>query len=63
MSAIAIDFRPDAPEFLRDPFPLYLQMREEDPVHWSPRIGQIIRHLTHWMVFRGVESLPLNVSR
>ncbi|MSQ62413.1 MAG: cytochrome P450 [Betaproteobacteria bacterium] len=90
--AEAIDFRPDAPEFLRDPFPLYRRMREEDPVHWSPwlkawvltryddckavlldkevssdrlrpyfatlpgaeaaRIGQIIRYLTHWMVFR-----------
>lgn len=87
-----IDFRPDAPEFLRDPFQLYRRMREEDPVHWSPRlkswvltrygdvkavcldkeissdrlrpyfatlpgaetarIGEIIRYLTHWMVFR-----------
>ncbi len=87
-----IDFRPDAPEFLRDPFPLYRRMRDEDPVHWSPRlkawvltryddnkavcldremssdrlrpffatlpgpeaarIGDIIRYLTHWMVFR-----------
>jgi cytochrome P450 len=87
-----IDFRPDAPEFLRDPFPLFRRMREEDPVHWSPRlkawvltryddnkavcldremssdrlrpffatlpgpeaarIGDIIRYLTHWMVFR-----------
>ena len=36
--AAAIDFRPDAPEFLRDPFPLYRRMREEDPVHWSPRL-------------------------
>jgi cytochrome P450 len=93
MSAVAaLDFRPDAPEFLRDPFPLYRRMREEDPVHWSPRlkswvltryddvkavcldkeissdrlrpyfatlpgaesarIGEIIRYLTHWMVFR-----------
>ena len=87
-----IDFRPDAPEFLRDPFPIYRRLREEDPVHWSPRlkswvltryddvkavcldkeissdrlrpyfatlpgaeaarIGEIIRYLTHWMVFR-----------
>lgn len=87
-----IDFRPDAPEFLRDPFPFFRRMREEDPVHWSPRlkawvltryddnkavcldremssdrlrpffatlpgpeaarIGDIIRYLTHWMVFR-----------
>jgi cytochrome P450 len=90
--AEAIDFRPDAPEFLRDPFPLYRRLREEDPAHWSPRlkawvltryddckavlldkeissdrlrpyfatlpgaeaarIGEIIRYLTHWMVFR-----------
>ena len=87
-----IDFRPDAPPFLSDPFPAYRRLRAEDPVHWSPRlkswvltryddvrqvlldrgvssdrlrpffatlpgeeaakIGQIIRYLTHWMVFR-----------
>ena len=87
-----IDFRPEAQDFLRDPFPLYRRMREEDPVHWSPRlkswvltryddvkavcldremssdrlrpyfatlpgaetarIADIIRYLTHWMVFR-----------
>ena len=87
-----IDFRPDAPQFLSDPFPAYRRLRGEDPVHWSPRlkswvltryddvrqvlldrgvssdrlrpffatlpgeeaakIGQIIRYLTHWMVFR-----------
>ncbi len=93
MSSVdAIDFRPEAPEFLADPFPLYRRLRAEDPVHWSPRlkawvltryddcrtvlqdgelssdrlrpyfatlpgeesarIGQIIRYLTHWMVFR-----------
>jgi len=91
-AASDIEFRPDTPEFLRDPFPLYRRMREQDPVHWSPRlkawvltryddvkavcldkemssdrlrpffgslpgaeaerIGQIIRYLTHWMVFR-----------
>jgi len=90
--AKAIDFRPDTPEFLRDPFPLLRRMREADPVHWSPRlkswvvtryddckavlldkevssdrlrpyfatlpgaeaarIGEIVRYLTHWMVFR-----------
>jgi cytochrome P450 len=88
----AIDFRPDSPEFLADPFPVYRRLREQDPVHWSPRlkawvltryddvrqvlldrevssdrlrpffatlpgeeaarIGQIVRYLTHWMVFR-----------
>jgi cytochrome P450 len=90
--AEAIDFRPDAPEFLRDPFPVYRRLREEDPVHWSPRlkswvltryddvrqvlldreissdrmrpffaalpgpeaarIGDIVRYLSTWMVFR-----------
>ena len=91
-AAKAIDFHPDAPDFLRDPFPLLRRMREEDPVHLSPRlkswvltryddcktvlldkeissdrlrpyfatlpgaeaarISEIIRYLTHWMVFR-----------
>ncbi|MSQ49531.1 MAG: cytochrome P450 [Betaproteobacteria bacterium] len=87
-----IEFRPEAPEFLADPFPLYHRLRQEDPVHWSPRlkawvltryddvrqvllepgvssdrmrpffatlpsaeaarIGDIIRYLSTWMVFR-----------
>lgn len=90
--AAAIDFRPDAPAFLRDPFPTFRRMREADPVHWSPRlkawvltryddnkavcldremssdrlrpffatlpgpeaarIADIMRYLSHWMVFR-----------
>lgn len=33
-----IDFRPDAPGFLADPYPLYRRLRDEDPVHWSPRL-------------------------
>ena len=33
-----IEFRPDAPEFLRDPFPIFRRLREDDPVHWSPRL-------------------------
>jgi len=88
----SIDFRPDAPEFLADPFPMYRRLREEDPVHWSPRmkswvltryddvkrvlldreissdrmrpffaalpgpeaarIGDVMRFLSTWMVFR-----------
>ncbi|HXZ53279.1 MAG TPA: cytochrome P450 [Burkholderiales bacterium] len=33
-----IDYRPEAPEFLADPFPLYSRMRDHDPAHWSPRL-------------------------
>ncbi len=36
--ALQIDFRPDAQDFLADPFPMYRRLREEDPVHWSPRL-------------------------
>ena len=90
--AEAVEFRPDAPAFIADPFPVFRRLREEDPVHWSPRlkawvltryddvkavcldkevssdrlrpffatlpgpeaerISQIIRYLSHWMVFR-----------
>lgn len=92
-TASAIDYRPDDPLVLADPFPLYKRLRDEDPAHWSPRlkswvltryadvkavcmdatgmssdrlrpffaampsaeqekIGQIIRYLSLWMVFR-----------
>ena len=32
------DYRPSDPGFLADPFPLFHQMRDEDPAHWSPRL-------------------------
>lgn len=35
---MTIDFRPEAPAFLADPFPLFARMRDEDPCHWSPRL-------------------------
>lgn len=35
---MSLDFRPDAPGYLADPFPLYRRMQDEDPAHWSPRI-------------------------
>jgi cytochrome P450 len=34
----AIDYKPNDPGFLADPFPLYRRLREEDPAHWSPRL-------------------------
>jgi len=35
---LAIDYRPNDPAVLADPFRLYARMRDEDPVHWSPRL-------------------------
>ncbi|HUJ87201.1 MAG TPA: cytochrome P450 [Burkholderiales bacterium] len=35
---MAIDYRPDDPAFLADPFPLYERMQDEDPTHWSARL-------------------------
>jgi cytochrome P450 len=90
---VKLEYRPNDPDLLRDPFPLYARMREEDPAHWSPwlkawvltqyddvkrvcldtagmssdrlrpyfatlpsaeaaRVGQLMRYLTLWMVFR-----------
>jgi len=34
----AIDYKPNDPGFLADPFPLYQRLRDEDPAHWSPRL-------------------------
>ena len=33
-----IDYRPEDPAILADPYPLFARMRSEDPVHWSPRL-------------------------
>jgi len=89
---VTLDYRPNDPAVLADPFPLYQRLRDEDPAHWSPllkawvltryddvrrvcldtrmssdrlrpffatlpsaeaeRIGELIRYLTLWMVFR-----------
>jgi hypothetical protein len=35
---MGIDYKPNDPAVLADPFPLYRRMREEDPAHWSPRL-------------------------
>ncbi len=89
---MTIDYRPEDPATLANPYPLFAQMRDEDPCHWSPRlkswvltryddvkavtqdgsmssnrlqpffasmpsdearkIGDIIRYLSLWMVFK-----------
>jgi hypothetical protein len=41
----AIDYRPNDPAVLADPFPLYRRLRDEDPAHWSP-------HLKAWVLTR-----------
>ena len=89
---MSLEYRPDDPAFVADPFPLYRRLRDEDPAHWSPRLkawvltryedvrrvcldsrmssdrlrpffaaqppaeasrmGDLVRYLTLWMVFR-----------
>ncbi len=34
----SIDYRPEDPATLANPYPLFARMRSEDPVHWSPRL-------------------------
>jgi len=34
---LALDYKPNEPSVLADPFPLYQRLRDEDPAHWSPR--------------------------
>ena len=43
--APALDYKPNDPAFIADPFPLYRRLRDEDPAHWSPR-------LSAWIVTR-----------
>lgn len=35
---MSIDYKPDDPAFLADPFPLFRRLQDEDPCHWSPRL-------------------------
>jgi cytochrome P450 len=35
---MGIDYHPEDPSILADPFPLFARMRDEDPCHWSPRL-------------------------
>jgi hypothetical protein len=90
---VPLEYRPNDPAVVSDPFPLYARLRDEDPAHWSlslkawvltryddvkrvcldtggmssdrlrpffaalpapeaARVGQLMRYLTQWMVFR-----------
>ena len=35
---MSLDYRPDDPAYLADPFPLHRRLQDEDPCHWSPRL-------------------------
>lgn len=35
---MSLDYKPNDPAVLTDPFPLYRRLRDEDPAHWSPRL-------------------------
>jgi cytochrome P450 len=49
---LAIDYKPNDPAILADPFPLYARMRDEDPAHWSPRLKAWV--LTRYEDVKGV---------
>ena len=56
--AEAIDFRPDAPDFLRDPFPVLRLWWEIALAVPEPRLEWL-----NSMVFRGMTSMPVSVKR
>src|SRR5881394_895263 len=53
-----LDYRPSDPAFLADPFPVFQQMRDDDPAHWSP-------HLKAWVLTRydDVKRVCLDAER
>jgi cytochrome P450 len=52
----AIDWRPEDPATLADPYPILARMRDEDPCHWSPR-------LRSWVVTRYADVKALCLDR
>jgi len=35
---MSLEYRPEDPAFLADPFPVLRRLQDEDPCHWSPRL-------------------------
>lgn len=52
MSVATLDFRPDDPGYLADPFPFLRRLQDEDPCHWSPRLKSWV--LTRYDDVKGV---------
>ena len=55
-AAVPIDWQPDSPATLADPFALFARMREEDPCHWSPRLNS-------WVLTRYDDVKRVSVDR
>jgi cytochrome P450 len=49
---MTLEYRPEDPQILADPFPLFRRMQDEDPCHWSPRLKAWV--LTRYEDVRGV---------
>ena len=48
----AIDWHPEDPATLADPYPIFTRLRDEDPCHWSPRLRSWV--LTRYDDVKGV---------
>src|SRR5258708_4428958 len=55
-----LEYRPSAPAFLADPFPVFQRMRDEDPAHWSPQLkaGVLTRYADVKRVCLDAERMP-----
>jgi cytochrome P450 len=49
------EFRPDMVDFVNDPYPSFQYLRENDPVHWSPR-------LKSWVLTRYAEVREVAIA-
>src|ERR1700686_5343395 len=50
--SVKLEYRPDDPAGLANPFPLYRRMQDEAPAHWSPQLKPWV--LTRYDDVKGV---------
>lgn len=73
---VTSQFDHNSPDFIENPYPVYLQLRESDPVHFSENYGgyyiltryeDVRNALLNWKLFSsarpGVTSIPASVKR
>ncbi len=56
---MAVDYRPQDPGTNADPFPVFQQLRDEDPVHWNENLhGWVLSRYDHvkWVTQADVMS-------